>query len=542
MKNPHSQPHRAAQTSEERAEAPSPRVGAEGGPGEGRGRPAQGEGIFERARSFGERPAIVDPSGTTSYRELLNAADRVAAALLNRLGGSEPEPRIAFLVPPSVEYVAVMWGVWRAGGIAVPLALAYPQPELEYAVAECDAALLVADAELAARLEPIARERQIPLLRTDELLTSVDQDTSTELPPVDATQGALILFTSGTTGRPKGAVLTHANIEAQVESLVEAWDWSGDDRILEILPLHHLHGIINVLCCALWSGAICEILPRFDAEVVWKRILDGGITLLMAVPTIYVRLISAWEAAGDERRRDLSRAARGLRLMVSGSAALPVPVLERWHEISGHVLLERYGMTEIGMALSNPLDGERVAGAVGSPLPGVEVRIVGDDGEPLGDGEAGEVEVRGPMVFRGYWRREQATRECFRSDGWFRTGDVGIRKNGVYRLLGRQSVDIIKCGGEKVSALEIESFLVDHPAIRECAVVGTPDAEWGQRVTAAVVLEEGATLDLETLRTWCKQRLAVYKVPSALHLLDELPRNAMGKVTKPAVAELIAGR
>jgi malonyl-CoA/methylmalonyl-CoA synthetase len=260
----------------------------------------------------------------------------------------------------------------------------------------------------------------------------------------------------------------------------------------------------------------------------------------MALPTIYLRLIDAWEAAGENRRREMSAAAAGLRLMVSGSAALPVPVLERWREISGHVLLERYGMTEIGMALGNPLDGERVPGAVGSPLPGVEVRLVGEDGQPLGDGVPGEVEVRGPTVFREYWRREQATRECFRHGGWFRTGDVGVREDGVYRLLGRQSVDIIKSGGEKISALEIESVLADHPAIRECAVVGTPDPEWGQRVAAAVVLEDGADLDLESLRGWCKARLAVYKVPTALHLLDELPRNAMGKVTKPAVAELVA--
>ncbi|MEE8524569.1 MAG: acyl-CoA synthetase [Thermoanaerobaculia bacterium] len=497
--------------------------------------------FFERARSFGERPAIVDPDGTYSYRDLVDAAVRVAAVVTQHVDSSEAEPRVAFLVPPSFDYAAVMWGVWRAGGIAVPLALAYPQPELEYAVGECDAALLIADPELAPRLEPIARERRIPLLGTDAVLVAGSAgQAGSQVPAVDPRQGALILFTSGTTGRPKGAVLTHANVQAQVESLAQAWAWSRDDRILEILPLHHLHGIINILSCALWSGALCEILPRFDAEEVWNRILGGRITLLMAVPTIYVRLIAAWEAAGDDRRRTLSRAVRGLRLMVSGSAALPVPVLESWRRISGQVLLERYGMTEIGMALSNPLDGERVAGAVGAPLPGVEVRIVGEDGRPLGDDEAGEVEVRGPTVFREYWRRDQATRESFRRDAWFRTGDVGIREQGVYRLLGRQSVDIIKCGGEKISALEIESVLAGHPAIRDCAVVGMPDPEWGHRVAAAVVLEDGTALDLDGLRGWCKERLAVYKVPSALHLLDELPRNAMGKVTKPAVAELIS--
>ena len=500
--------------------------------------------LFDRARANAPHPAIVDLGAAAprelTYGELLAAAERAAAALLRATGrASLDRARVAFLVPPSFDYAALLWGVWRAGGIAVPLALAHPPPELEYTVDDCGAELLVAATSLADRLEPIAGERGIPLLLTDRVLAPGGE---AELPALDLGEPALILYTSGTTGRPKGAVLTHGNIEAQVVSLVEAWGWSRDDRILEVLPLHHTHGIVNVLTCALYSGAVCEILPRFDAERVWERILAGGLTLFMAVPTIYVRLIAAWEAADDERRRQLSAAARRLRLMVSGSAALPVPVLERWREITGQVLLERYGMTEIGMALSNPLDGERIAGAVGSPLPGIEVRLVDAEGGPVADGVAGEIEVRGPTVFRQYWRRPQATRESFRSaGGWFVTGDVAVREAGFYRLLGRRSVDIIKCGGEKISALEIESVLADHAAIRECAVVGVDDPEWGQRVAAAVVLEAGVELDLETLRAWAKERLAVYKVPTRLHRFAELPRNAMGKVTKPAVVEMIEG-
>jgi malonyl-CoA/methylmalonyl-CoA synthetase len=224
--------------------------------------------------------------------------------------------------------------------------------------------------------------------------------------------------------------------------------------------------------------------------------------------------------------------------MVSGSAALPVPVLERWLEISGHTLLERYGMTEIGMALSNPLDGPRLAGCVGSPLPGVDIRLVDDCGQQVSQGTSGEIYVRGPSVFDQYWRREEATREAF-FEGWFRTGDQAVCEDGVYRILGRQSVDILKSGGEKISALEIENALLSHPAIRECAVVGLPDEDWGQLVVAAVVLEQGESLSLSDLRTWAKERMALYKVPRSLHLLDSLPRNPLGKVIKPALSELL---
>jgi malonyl-CoA/methylmalonyl-CoA synthetase len=226
-----------------------------------------------------------------------------------------------------------------------------------------------------------------------------------------------------------------------------------------------------------------------------------------------------------------------MRLMVSGSAALPVSTMLRWKEISGHTLLERYGMTEIGMALSNPLCGNRVSGSVGKPLPGVEVQLSGEDGKPVSPGTAGEIEVRGPGVFKEYWGKPEATRAAFR-DGWFRTGDTAVIENGIYRILGRTSIDILKTGGHKVSALEIEDVLRRHPAVAECAVVGVPDAEWGERVGAAVVLNDVQVLDLPSLRSWALQLMAVHKVPSRLLVLDALPRNAMGKVVKPLVVEL----
>ena len=289
----------------------------------------------------------------------------------------------------------------------------------------------------------------------------------------------------------------------------------------------------------MWSGATCEFLPRFDADRVWDRIaVSDSLTLFMAVPTIYSRLTRAWEEANEERQRAMSEGCRRLRLMVSGSAALPVPTLEKWRELSGHTLLERYGMTEIGMGLSNPLHGQRQPGCVGAPLPGVELRLVDEANRPVSDGAAGQIQVRGPTVFTEYWGKSAATTEAFTDDGWFKTGDVAQREDGVYRILGRESVDIIKTGGYKVSALEIEDVLRTHEQIDECAVVGVADEEWGQRVAVAAVITPEADLKLEDLRAWCKQQLAAYKVPSLMKTVDALPRNPMGKVTKPDVVEL----
>lgn len=488
--------------------------------------------LVARAHAHRDRTAIVASDGTFSYGELLEASARIAGRLLD---GSQDlgEARVAFLVPPSFQYVATQWGIWRAGGIAVPLALSHPSAELEYVIADADAAVVVAHPEATDTLRPIAERLGRRFVLCDELL----RDDAAPLPELDPSRRAMMVHTSGTTARPKGVVTTHANLEAQATSLVEAWEWTRDDRVLLVLPLHHVHGIVNVLMCALWSGAVCEMLLAFNAEEVWDRLASGDVTLFMAVPTIYRRLIATWEGAGGERQRPWSDGARRLRLMVSGSAALPVSTLERWREVTGHVLLERYGMTEVGMALSNPLRGERRPGFVGTPLPGVEVRLVDEDGGETPLGVAGEAEVRGPNVFREYWRRPEETAAAFR-DGWFRTGDVAVVEGGSYRLLGRSSVDIIKTGGYKVSALEVEEVLREHPAIAECAVVGVEDEEWGERVCAAVELRDGATLALDDFKEWAKERLASYKVPRALRCVTQLPRNAMGKVVKAEVKSL----
>ena len=479
------------------------------------------------------RTAIIAADGTFTYDQLDEASRRVAGALLGD-NTDLNQTRVAFFMPPSFAYAAVQRGIWRAGGVAVPLAISHPPAELDYVIHDSGASVVVSDPASATMLMPLAKGARARFLTTTTALASSMAD---DLPHLGSNRRAMIIYTSGTTGRPKGAVSTHQNIGAQIAALVEAWRWTPADRLLLTLPLHHVHGIINGLGSALAVRATCEILPVFDAERVWDRLASGEITVFTAVPTIYNRLIASWNAAPPEVQRARSDGARGLRLMMSGSAALPVQTLERWREITGHTLLERYGMTELGMALSNPLAGERRPGYVGQPLPGVDIRLVDEDGRDVGEGTPGELEVRGPAVCLEYWQRPDDTRDAFR-DGWFRTGDVAVWENGSFRLLGRSNVDIIKTGGFKVSALEIEEILRTHPAIAECAVVGVHDEDWGERVSAAVELRTGATLSLDELQQWAKVQLAPYKVPRALQAVPALPRNAMGKVVKPEVAGL----
>ncbi len=487
--------------------------------------------LIDRANQNPNKIAIVATEGAFTYHNLLQTSAQIATKLLDNIEDLQ-EQRVAFLIPSGFQYVATQWGIWRAGGVAVHLCVGHPKPELDYVIADSGASIVIAHPDFEALLGPIAQERNLRFILTSETLPEVGL-----LPEIDIARRSLILYTSGTTGKPKGVVTTHHNIQAQVTSLISAWGWTSDDRILHVLPLHHIHGIINVLTCALWSGAECHILPKFDAQIVCDRISDGDLTLFMAVPTIYVKLIAAWEAADSERKKRISDGCAKMRLMVSGSAALPVQVLEKWQSISGHFLLERYGMTEIGMALSNSLHGERFAGYVGKPLPQVEVRLVDENGDLVSPGTPGEIQVKGPGVFLEYWQKPEATVKAFR-DGWFCTGDFAVVENDNYRILGRISVDIIKTGGYKVSALEIEEVLRTHPDIQDCAVVGVTDLEWGERVCAALVLKSGTNLSLETLRNWGKERLATYKVPTQILAVEELPRNAMGKVTKPSVVKL----
>ncbi len=498
--------------------------------------------VVARASAHGTRTAILDRKGRYSYVQLFDTSARIAEQLLDGRHDLD-ETRVAFLITPGFEYVAVQWGIWRAGGIAVPLPMSHPPAELDYLIRDAQSSIVIADADNAVLIEPLARSASATFFSSEALIEPAFAPTAyrsgaasprTYEPtnPTNLTnftnRKALIVYTSGTTGRPKGVVTTHANLTAQIDSLIAAWEWSASDRTLLVLPLHHVHGLLNIVCCALWSGAVLEMAPKFESEATWDRLASGELTVFSAVPTIYHRLIRSWEAAETTARQSRSRGCRTLRLMMSGSAALPRTVLDRWKEITGHVLLERYGMTEVGMALANPLHGERRPGYVGQPLPGVSARLVD-----------GELQLKGAGVFSEYWRQPDATRESFQ-DGWFRTGDAAIIEDGAYRLLGRSSVDILKTGGHKISALEIEEVLRTHPAIAECVVVGVDDLEWGQRVCCAAELRPNVRLELDELKEWAKARLAPYKIPKDLACVTQLPRNAMGKVVKPEVAALFA--
>ncbi len=491
--------------------------------------------IIEKAKSHGSRTAIVGEGKSYSYKALLKVSESIASHLLKD-GGDLLEKRISFLIAPSFNYTAVQWGIWRAGGIAVPLCASHPLPSIKYVLLDAQAEMVLVDANYAQFLQPLAEECNISLITIEPLLKS---DGKT-LPEIDPGRRAMILYTSGTTSKPKGVVSCHHHIEAQIRTLVTAWKWEMKDSILNVLPLHHVHGIINVMLCALWVGASCEFLPKFKPENVWQRLVSGDLTLFMGVPTMYYQLIKYWELASEDEQEFLSEGASKLRLMVSGSAALPESVLEKWRQISGQTLLERYGMTEIGMGLTNPYTGERRAGHVGSPFEGVQIKLVDQQLREVPKGEAGEILIKGPSVFNEYWNKPQATKEAFTPDGWFKTGDMAILNRGSYKILGRTSVDIIKSGGYKISALEIEEVLRDYPGIKDCAVVGLPDEEWGEMVAAALVTEH-KRLDPDALAAWLKEKLPSYKVPRKYQIMKDLPRNVLGKVVKTSLKEYFAG-
>ncbi len=489
--------------------------------------------LIARARAHASSVAFRATQGTTTYQDLLDRSAGLATVLL---AGADDlrEARVALLAPAGASYVAAQWGLWRAGAVKVPICLTATEPEWEYSLTDSGASAVMADTASAKKIAPLCARLGLRLIDIDG-----PAGPAGKLPELTPARRAMILYTSGTTSKPKGVVTTHAHIAAQIESLVQAWEWQASDRIPLFLPMHHIHGIINVTSCALWSGATIEPFAKFDQPAILERVKGDAYTLFMAVPTIYVKLIQALEAAPAAERAAIVGGFRRMRLMVSGSAALPASVHEQWTALTGQKLLERYGMTEIGMAISNPLRGERRPGAVGQALPGVEVRLKAENGDIItAEDTPGEIQVRGPNVFTEYWGKPAATAESFEAGGWYRTGDMAVLETGYYRIMGRLSVDIIKSGGYKLSALEIEAALLEHPDIAECAVLGLPDDTWGEAVSAAVVTKNGAALTLPALREWCKSRLSVYKVPQRLVVVKELPRNAMGKVTKPAVRGL----
>jgi len=484
---------------------------------------------IRQARQHLDSIAILAGDVSYRYRELVNAAENLSDILLDNQTDLA-EARVAFMVTPGFDYVATLWSIWQAGGVAVPLCLTHPLPSLRHTVEDSKSTILIFSPEFESQLSPLIQEKKLRALK----LGTLNKETLPhKLPEISLNQRALILYTSGTTNLPKGVVTTHQNIQAQITTLITAWNWSDNDHTLCILPLHHVHGLINVVSCSLWAGATCEFLPEFDAKKVCEIFLEQRVNVFMAVPTIYFKLITHWEGLPVKEQEKISHALSSFRLMVSGSAALPATVMEKWKAISGHTLLERYGMTELGMAISNPYVGDRRTGFVGLPLPGVSIRLANEANEEVYD-EPGEIQVKGENVFLEYWNKPDATQRSFTHDGWFKTGDIAVVENGYYRIMGRNSVDIIKSGGYKISALEIEEILRTHPAVKDCAVVGVDNEEWGEIVAAAIVSSVDP-FDLDLLRTWLKEQLPPYRLPRKFHIVNELPRNAMGKVTKNEV-------
>ncbi len=492
--------------------------------------------ILEQAEKFKDKAAIYSDGQSYTFQDLINKSGHLANIILQDVNDLK-EARVAFMINPGFGYVQTLWAIWQAGGVAVPLCITHPLPSLEYVLEDTEADIIILSAEYLDTLNPYFQKKTIRVILFESL---VDTNNITSLPAINSSRKALILYTSGTTNKPKGVVTTHENIEAQITTLVSSWEWSNADHVLCVLPLHHVHGIINVIGCAMWSGAACTFIPHFSAATVFDLFSERNINVFMAVPTIYFKLIAFLETLAQDNRDLLKLVMQRFRLMVCGSAALPVSVMEKWEALSGQKLLERYGMTELGMAISNPYRGNRRAGYVGLPLPGVSIKLVDETYEEVNEGEPGEIIVKGKNVFLEYWQKPEATRKTFTSDGWFKTGDIAIVENGYYRIMGRNSVDIIKSGGYKISALEIEEVLRLYDSIDDCAVVGINDDEWGELIVAAIVVipDKKNTFNEKELSNWIVQKIASYKKPRKYLVVDELPRNAMGKVVKNDVKKL----
>ncbi|MEX1364834.1 MAG: AMP-binding protein [Nannocystaceae bacterium] len=494
---------------------------------------------FDRlGRSLSERPdhpmivpgPAVDHAAVTA-RELEQHSQRWAARL--RARGLRRGERVAVLAEAHPDAVAIMLAILRTGLVHVPINPRYRGPELRHVVQDCDASVLLCDQALAdERLDAlppglprwgIDQGPSLPVLPPPQPLAEPE---AADTPRLDD-ETALLVYTSGTTGRSKGVRLSLRTIVGNIGALTEQWRFGPDDVLSLSLPLFHVHGLCIGIYGALLHGMTVRLHPRFDPAAVVDD-FDRGATVFMGVPTMYGRLLEHLQAH-PEAGPVLGRG----RLFTAGSAALRPAVLEAFEEHTGHRILERYGMSETLITLSNPYEGERRAGAVGRPVPGCEVRVVDEYGADVEPGHLGELWVRGPYLMQGYWAQPEATAAAF-TDGWFRTGDVvQADADGVLRIVGRRSVDIIKSGGFKISAPEIEEVLREHPAVLEAAVVGVPDARWGERIAAAVVARPGAEPPTEALTAWVAERLADYKKPRQLQLVTELPRNALGKIQKP---------
>jgi malonyl-CoA/methylmalonyl-CoA synthetase len=491
--------------------------------------------FFDNAQKFPDKVALefIDPPlQRLTYAELNKLVNQTAGYLQSL--GLQQGDRIAIQLSKCLEFILIHLATVRLGAISLPLNLAYPPDELKYFLEDSGAKIFFALKSSEEKIQSILVE--LPDLQTCIFLEPSKPESLKSLvagykpqissSPISAlTDTAVIIYTSGTTGRPKGAEITHGNLTSNLEALQSAWGWQLDDILLHVLPIFHVHGLFVALHGALHAGATTILMREFNAQNTLELLSSGQCTIFMAVPTIHKRLLDVPNAS----QFDLSH----VRLITSGSDRLPDEVFTGFQQTFGYTLLERYGMTETGMNCSNPLRGERRIGSVGRPLPGVEVRIVhSETGKPLSDRGIGDVQLRGPNVFKGYWKQPDKTSASFSTDGWFKTGDLGYLEADGYLTLCGRSKDLIISGGLNIYPPEVERVLMDHPAVNACAVIGCPDAEWGEKVTAVVVLNRGESITGERLIRFCRERLAPYKSPKSIVFKDDLPRNAMGKVQK----------
>ena len=487
--------------------------------------------LARHSQTYAAKTAIEFSDGqTVTYGQLGAAVNRTANYLLSL--GVTPGERVAAQLPKCLPFIYLHLAAAQIGAIFLPLNPAYPLAELRYFLADSGARLLFAE-----RAKQATLESMLPALPALERLIGIDPaadwqervaayaPTRDYALPSDPQQTAMMLYTSGTTSRPKGAQITHGNLTANIRALHAAWGWRADDVLLHVLPIFHVHGLVVALHGALHAAATALLCPNFDAAETLARLESGRYSVFMGVPTMHRRLYQ--QAAG--RHIDLS----AMRLLTSGSDRLPDDLFFGYQKTFNVTLLERYGMTETGMNLSNPLHGERRVGSVGKPLPGVSARIADPATDaPLPAGAVGEVQIKGAHVCKGYWRQPEQTAAAFTADGWLRTGDLGLRAADGYFTLKGRAKDLIISGGLNVYPPEVELALMEHPAVAACAVIGCPDADWGEQVVAAVIPQAGVAVDVAALIAFCRERLAAYKAPRRVLLVEDLPRNALGKIQK----------
>ena len=465
-----------------------------------------------------------------TYERLRGRVDTFATAL--RTWGLRAGERVALFLENNPDFLAAYLGVHLAGGVVVPVNTAYRQAELRHIFDDAGVRLCFTDEERRPELERVRADlAQLASVIEigEELDAFLGEAENYEGGPPRGGDLAVIAYTSGTTGRSKGAMLLHRNLVANVEAVCRAWRWTAEDHLLLTLPLFHTHGLMVGAHGTFFAGASAELRRKFDATEVYDALREGSCTMFFGVPTMYARLVR--EARSRDERPP------PLRLYVSGSAALSPEVFAEFERLFGERILERYGMAETGMNLTNPYDGERRPGTVGKPFPGQEARIVGvEDREPLPAGEIGEIEVRGRHVFKGYLNLPDATEEVFDEDGWFHTEDLGFVDEDDYFTISGRTKELIISGGYNVYPREVEEALEGCPGVDEAAVVGLPDEDLGERVVAAVVRDD-PELTEEGVKGFLRDELAGYKKPRQVTFVDELPRNALGKVLKHEVRE-----